>query len=74
MRLIATTIMSLFMLVSNGTDGQAASASGTSQTAPVQNSQTIKIARSGSQQPGNGPYAPGTFRDKECTCQRRTML
>jgi 4-carboxymuconolactone decarboxylase len=45
MKLIATTIMSLFMLVSNGT----------SQTAPVQNSQTIKIARSGSQQPGKGP-------------------
>jgi len=55
MKLIAATIMSLFMLASNVTDGRATSASGTSQTAPVQNSQTIKITRSGSQQPGKGP-------------------
>ena len=45
MKLIATTIVSLFILVSNDT----------SQTAPVQNSETIKIVRSGSQQPGKGP-------------------
>jgi 4-carboxymuconolactone decarboxylase len=45
MKLIATTIISLFMLVSNGT----------SQAAPVQNSPTIKIVRSGSQPPDKGP-------------------
>jgi hypothetical protein len=45
MKLIAATIMSLFMLVANGA-GQAVSASGASQAAPVQNSQTIRIARS----------------------------
>ena len=45
MKLIATTMMSLFILVSNGA----------SQTAPVQSSPTIKIVRRGSQQPGQGP-------------------
>jgi|SRR5208283_4570472 len=48
MKLIAATIMSLFMFVANGAAGQTASASGTSQTAPIQNSQTIKITRSDS--------------------------
>jgi hypothetical protein len=46
MKLIAATIMSLFMFVANGAAGQTASACSTSQTAPVQNPQTIKIARS----------------------------
>ena len=55
MKLLAATIMSLFLLVSNGAHAQAASASGTSQTAPVQDSQTIKITRSGSQQRSKGP-------------------
>ncbi len=45
MKLIATTMMLLFILVSNGA----------SQTAPVQSSPTIKIVRRGSQQPGQGP-------------------
>ena len=45
MKLVATTIMLLFILVSNGT----------SQSTPGENSQTIKIVRSGSQQPGQGP-------------------
>ena len=48
MKLIAATIMSLFMFVANGAAGQTTSASGTSQTAPIQNSQTIKITRSDS--------------------------
>jgi 4-carboxymuconolactone decarboxylase len=54
MKLIAATIMSLFTFIANGA-GQTASASGPSQTAPVQNSQTIKIARSDSLHPNKGP-------------------
>jgi quercetin dioxygenase-like cupin family protein len=53
MKLIAATIMSLFMLVANGA-GQTVSASGASQAAPVQNSQTIRITRSESLQSNKG--------------------
>ncbi len=55
MRLIATTLISLFMFASSCTYGQVTSQSNTSQTPPVQNSQTIKITRSGSQHPSKGP-------------------
>ena len=48
MKLIAATIMPLLMFVGNGAAGRTASASSTSQTAPVQIPQTIKIARSDS--------------------------
>jgi quercetin dioxygenase-like cupin family protein len=54
MKLIAATIMSLFMLVASGAIGQTTSESGTSQTAPAHNSQTITITRSGLQQPNKG--------------------
>jgi 4-carboxymuconolactone decarboxylase len=55
MKLIAATIMSLFMLVSNSAHAQAASPTGSSQSEPADNSQTIKIARSDSLQPKKGP-------------------
>jgi quercetin dioxygenase-like cupin family protein len=51
---IAATIMSLFILAANGASGQTASASGASQTKPVQNSETIRIARSASLQSNKG--------------------
>jgi quercetin dioxygenase-like cupin family protein len=54
MKLIAATIMSLCMLVANDAAGQTASASGASQTVPVQNSETIRIARSGSLKSNKG--------------------
>lgn len=49
MKLIAATTL-YFMLAASGAFGQAVSASGGSQAAPVQNSQTIRIARSESLQ------------------------
>ena len=54
MKLIAATIMSLCMFVANDAAGQTASASGASQTVPVQNSETIRIARSDSLQSNKG--------------------
>jgi 4-carboxymuconolactone decarboxylase len=62
MKQIAATIMSLFMFVANSAAGQTASASGTSQTAPVQNPQTIKIARSDSlhSNKGSAQYFTGS--------------
>jgi 4-carboxymuconolactone decarboxylase len=54
MKRIAATMMSLFMSAANGAAGQTASASGASQAAPVQNSQTIRIARSESLQSNKG--------------------
>ena len=54
MKLIAARIMSLCMLVANDAAGQTASASGASQTVPVQNSETIRIARSDSLQSNKG--------------------
>jgi quercetin dioxygenase-like cupin family protein len=54
MKLIAATIMPLFILAANGASGQTASASRTSQTAPGQNSETIRITRSSSLQPSKG--------------------
>jgi quercetin dioxygenase-like cupin family protein len=61
MKLIAATV-SLFMLVANGASGQTASASGASQTAPVQNSETIRIARSASleSKKGSAQYFTGS--------------
>jgi len=53
MKLIAATV-SLFMLVANGASGQTASATGASLTGPVQNSETIRIARSASLQSNKG--------------------
>jgi quercetin dioxygenase-like cupin family protein len=54
LKLIAVTISSLFMLAANGASGQTASASAASQTAPAQNTQTIRIARSDSLQSNKG--------------------
>ena len=67
MKLIAATV-SLFMLVANGASGQTASASGASQTAPVQNSETIRIARSASLQSnkGSAQYSPARYRFSSC--------
>ena len=53
MKQIAATIMSLFMFA-NSAAGQTASASGASQTVPVENSETIRIARSDSLQSNKG--------------------
>jgi len=53
MKLLAAAV-SLFVLVANGASGQTASASGASRTAPVQNSETIRIARSASLQSNKG--------------------
>src|SRR5205823_12717133 len=47
--------MLFFMLAPNAADAQTVSTSNTSQTAAVENSRTIKIAGSGSQQPNKGP-------------------
>jgi hypothetical protein len=55
MKLLAATIMLFFVLALNGADAQTVSASNTAQTAPVENSQTIKITRNGLQQPNKGP-------------------
>lgn len=55
MKLLAATVMLFFMLASNAADAQTVSTSNTSETAPVENSQTIKITRNGSQQPNKGP-------------------
>ena len=67
MKLIAATIMSLFTLVSNSAHAQAASPSGTSQTAPAHNSQTIKITRSDLLQPkkGSAEYFTGSVQVQE---------
>jgi hypothetical protein len=53
LKLIAATMMSLFMLAAIG-PAQTASASGASQTALVQNSETIRIARSESRHSNKG--------------------
>jgi quercetin dioxygenase-like cupin family protein len=67
MKPIAATIMSLFMFVANGSAGQTASASGTSQTAPVPNPQMIKITRSDSLHSNNGSaqYFTGSVQVQE---------
>ena len=67
MKLIAATIMSLFMLVSNSAHAQAASPSGTSQSEPAHNSQMIKITRSSSLQPkkGSAEYFTGSVQVQE---------
>ncbi|MGA3091307.1 MAG: cupin domain-containing protein [Terriglobales bacterium] len=67
MKLIAATIMSLFMIVSNSAPAQAASPSGTSQNESAHNSQTIKITRSGSLQPkkGSAEYFTGAVQVDE---------
>lgn len=54
MKRIATTLISLFMFSSSVTYAQVSSQFAASQI-PVQNSQTIKITRSGSQHPNKGP-------------------
>jgi hypothetical protein len=54
MKLLAATIMLFFMLTSNAAHSQTVSTPNTSQTAPVENSQTNKITRNGSQQPNKG--------------------
>jgi len=68
MKLIAATIMSLFMLVSISAHAQAASSpSGTSQSEPAHDSQTIKITRSGSLQSkkGSAEYFTGSVQVQE---------
>jgi quercetin dioxygenase-like cupin family protein len=52
-KLIAATMMSLFILATNGA-AQTASAPGASQAAPVRHSQTIRIARSETLQSNKG--------------------
>ena len=66
MKLIATTIMLLFIFIANGAS-QTTTASGPSQTAPVQNSQTIKIAPSDSLHPnkGSAQYFTGSVQVQE---------
>jgi quercetin dioxygenase-like cupin family protein len=66
MKLIATTIVLLFMFIANGA-GQTTSASGPSQTVPGQNSQTIKIARSDSLHPNkaSAQYFTGSVQVQE---------
>jgi len=67
MKLIAATIMSLFMLVSISAHAQAVSPSGSSQSEPAHISQTIKITRSGSLQPkkGSAEYFTGSVQVQE---------
>jgi len=66
MKLIAPTIMLLFIFIAIGA-GQTTPASGPSQTAPVQNSQTIKTARSDSLHPnkGSAQYFTGSVQVQE---------
>ncbi len=66
MKLIATTIMLLFIFVATDT-GLRTLASGPSQTAPVQSPQTIKIARSESLQSSkaSAQYFTGTVQVQE---------
>ncbi len=54
MKLVAMALISLLMFASSVTYAQVSSQSTASQI-PVQNSQTIKITRSGSQDPKKGP-------------------
>ena len=67
MKLIAATSLSLFMLVSNSAHAQAASPSGTSQSEPAHNSQTIKITRSDSlhSNKGSALYFTGAVQVEE---------
>jgi len=67
MKLIAATIMSIFMLVSNSAHAQGTSPSGTSQNEFCHNSQTIRIARSESLQPkkGSAEYFTGSVQVQE---------
>jgi len=67
MKLIAATIMSLFMLVSISAHAQAVSPSGSSQSEPAHSSQTIKITRSGSLQAkkGSAEYFTGSVQVQE---------
>jgi hypothetical protein len=64
MKLIAASILSLFMLAANDAAGQTVSASGASRAAPVQDSQTIRIARSETLQSnkGSAQYFTGSVR------------
>lgn len=67
MKLIAATITLLIMFVANGGAGQTASSPGTSQSAPVQDPQTIKIARSDSlhSNKGSAQYFTGSVQVQE---------
>ena len=68
MKLIAATIMSIFMLIANIAYAQAVSRSGSSQqNESAHSSQTIKITRSGSLQPKNGSaeYFTGSVQVQE---------
>jgi quercetin dioxygenase-like cupin family protein len=64
MKLIAASILSLFMLAANDAAGQTVSASGASRAARVQDSQTIRIARSETLQSnkGSAQYFTGSVR------------
>ena len=67
MKLLAATVMSIFLLASASThtnQARAASGSGTPPVASCEDSQTIRITRSGSQPSGKGPaeYFTGTVR------------
>jgi len=66
MKLIAITIMLLLIFIANGA-AQTTPASGPSKTAPGQNSQTIKIARSDSLHPnkGSAQYFTGSVQVQE---------
>ncbi|HUL32687.1 MAG TPA: cupin domain-containing protein [Candidatus Eisenbacteria bacterium] len=66
MKLIAITIMLLLIFIANGA-AQTTPASGPSKTAPGQNSQTIKIARSDSMHPnkGSAQYFTGSVQVQE---------
>ena len=67
MKLIAATITLLIMFVANGGTGQTASSPDTSQSAPVQDPQTIKIARSDSlhSNKGSAQYFTGSVQVQE---------
>ena len=68
MKLIAATIMSLFVFISTSAHAQAVCPSGSPQSEPAQSSPTIKITRSGSLQPkkGSAEYFTGPYRFRSC--------
>jgi quercetin dioxygenase-like cupin family protein len=67
MKLIAATIMSFFMLVSNSASAQAASPTNIVHSVPGANLQTIKITRSGSLplKKGSADYFTGSIQVQE---------
>jgi 4-carboxymuconolactone decarboxylase len=67
MKLVGATIMSLFMLISTNAFAQVLLPSGSPQTEPAHNSQTIKITRSGSLQAnkGSAEYFTGSVQVQE---------